>query len=74
MIMYRAAVHRLDAEFTILEVTTSNAFFFVSTRFCTISYMPTYQTRLTFSVLVASCVLGFSLEPDQTDNMNFVTI
>ena len=27
MFMYRAAVHTLDAEFTILEMTTSNAFF-----------------------------------------------
>ena len=27
MFMYRAAVHSLDAEFTILEMTTSNAFF-----------------------------------------------
>ena len=40
MYMYRAAVHGLDAEFTVLEMTTSNAFFFlVSSRFCTISYM-----------------------------------
>ena len=27
MFMYRAAVHSLDAEFTVLEMTTSNAFF-----------------------------------------------
>ena len=27
MFMYRAAVHSLDAEFAILEMTTSNAFF-----------------------------------------------
>ena len=27
MYMYRAAVHSLDAEFTVLEMTTSNAFF-----------------------------------------------
>ena len=79
MYMYRAAVHSLDAEFTVLEMTTSNAFFLVSSRFCTISYnasiLPTYRTRLTFfSALVASCVFGFSLEPDQTDNMSFVTI
>ena len=39
MYMYRAAVHSLDAEFTVLEMTTSNAFFLVSPRFCTISYM-----------------------------------
>ena len=40
MYMYRAAVHSLDAEFTVLEMTTSNAFFFlVSSRFCTISNM-----------------------------------
>ena len=37
------------------------------------SILPTYQTRLTFSTLVASCVFGFSLEPDQTNNMSFVT-
>ena len=28
MLMHRAAVHNLDAEFTILEMTTSNAFSF----------------------------------------------
>ena len=33
-----------------------------------------YLTRLTLSALVASCVFGYSLEPDQSDNMNFVTI
>ena len=38
MFMYREAVHSLDAEFTILEMTTSNAFFLVSSRFCTIPY------------------------------------
>ena len=27
MYMYRAAVHSLDAEFTVLEMTTSNTFF-----------------------------------------------
>ena len=27
MYMYQAAVHSLDAEFTVLEMTTSNAFF-----------------------------------------------
>ena len=36
--MYRAAVHSLDAEITVLEMTTSNAFFLVrsrlSLRFC----------------------------------------
>ena len=73
MYMYRAAVHSLDAEITFLEMTTSNAFFLVS-YFIHASILPTYRTRLTFSALVASCVLGFSLEPDQTDNMNFVTI
>ena len=43
MYMYRAVVHSLDAEITVLEMTTSNAFFLVSSRlslrFCTISYM-----------------------------------
>ena len=33
-----------------------------------------YFMRLTLSALVASCVFGYSLEPDQTDNMDFVTI
>ena len=33
MYMYRAAVHSLDAEFTVLEMTTSNAFFLVSSDF-----------------------------------------
>ena len=78
MYMYRAAVHSLDAEFTILEMTTSNAFFSrelkILNHFIHASILPTYRTRLTFSALVASCVLGLSLEPDQTDNMNFVTI
>ena len=78
MYMYRAAVHSLDAEFTVLEMTTSNACFSrelkILYHFIHASILPTYRTRLTFSALVASCVLGFSLEPDQTDNMNFVTI
>ena len=78
MYMYRADVHSLDAEFTVLEMTTSNAFFSrelkILYHFIHASILPTYRTRLTFSALVASCVLGFSLEPDQTDNMNFVTI
>ena len=33
-----------------------------------------YLTRVTLSALVANRVFGYSLEPDQTDNMNFVTI
>ena len=79
MYMLRTAVHNLDAEFTFLEMATSNAFFLVSSRFCTISHMllhilPMYLTRLTLSALVASFIFGYSLEPDQTDNMNFVTI
>ena len=78
MIMYRAAVHSLDAEFTILEMTISNAFnsreLKILYHFIHASILPTYRTRLTFSALVASCVFDFSLEPDQTDNINFVTI
>ena len=78
MYMYRAAVHSLDAEFTVLEITTSNAFFYRELKllyhFIHAFILPTYRTRLTFSALVASCVFGFSLEPDQTDNMSFVTI
>ena len=74
MYMYRAAVHNFDAKFTFLKLAISNAFFFlVSSRFCTI-FLPMYLTRLTLSALVASCVFGYSLEPDQTDNLNFVTI
>ena len=78
--MYRAAVHSLDAEFTstVLEMTTSNAFFSrelkILYHFIHASILSTYRMRLTFSALVASCVFGYSLEPDQTDNMNFVTI
>ena len=80
MSMYRAAVHTcsLDAEFTILEITTSNALFSRELKILYhsihASILPTYRMRLTFSALVTSCVFGFSLEPDQTDNMNFVTI
>ena len=78
MYMYRAAVHSLDADLNVLEMTTSNAFVSrelkILYQFIHASILPTYRTRLTFSALVASCVLGFSLEPDQTDNMNFVTI
>ena len=74
MYMYRAAVHSLDAEYTILEMTTSNALFSREFKilylFIHASILPTYRTRLTFSALVASCVFGYSLEPDQTDNMN----
>ena len=33
-----------------------------------------YLTRLTISELVAICVFGYSFEPKQTNNMNFVTI
>ena len=78
MYMYRAAVDRLDAEFTVLEMTTSNALFSrelkILYHFIHASILPTYRTKLTFSALVASCVFSFSLEPDQTDNMSFVTI
>ena len=79
MYMYRAAVHSLDADFTVLEMTTSNICLFsrelkILYHFIHASILPTYRTRLTFSALVASCVFGYSLEPDQTDNMNFVTI
>ena len=78
MYMYRAAVHSLDAEFTVLELTTSNALFSCELKilyhFIHASILPSYWTRLTFSALVVSCVFGFSLEPDQTDNMSFVTI
>ena len=62
MYMYRAAVHSLDAECTVLEMTTSNAFFSrelkILYHFIHASILQTYRTRLTFSVLVASCVFG----------------
>ena len=78
MYMYRAAVYSLDAEYAVLEMTTSNALFSrelkILYHFVHASISPTYRMRLTFSALVASCVIGYSLEPDQTDNMNFVTI
>ena len=52
MYMYRAAVHSLDAEFTVLEMTTSNAFFsrelMILYHFIHTSILPTYRTRLTF--------------------------
>ena len=48
MYMYRAAVHTLDAEFTVLEMTTSNAFFSrelkVLYHFIHASILPTYRT------------------------------
>ena len=74
MYMYRAAVHSLDAKFTVLEMTTSNAFFLVSLRFCTISYMLLSCQRIGRDYFFPRWWRGFSLEPDQTDNMNFVTI
>ena len=46
MYMYRAAVHSLDAEFTVLEMTTSNAFFSrelkILYHFIHASILPTY--------------------------------
>ena len=78
MYMYRAAVHSLDAEFTVLEMTTSNAFFSrelkILCHFKHASILPAYRTRLTFSALVVGCIFGYSLEPDHNDNMDFVTI
>ena len=78
MYMYRAAVHSMDAEFTVLEMTTSKWFFSrelkILYHFIHASILPTYRTRLTFSALVASCDFGFSLEQDQTDNISFVII
>ena len=52
MYMYRAAVHNLDAEFTVLEMTTSNAFFSrelkILYHFMRASILPMYRTILTF--------------------------
>ena len=52
MFMYRAAVHSLDAEFTILEMTTSNTFFSrelkILYHFIHASILPKYRTRLSF--------------------------
>ena len=60
MFMCRAALHSLDAEFTILEMTTSNALFSrelkILYHFIHAFILPTYRTRLFFSALVASCV------------------
>ena len=50
MYMCRAAVHNLDAEFTFFEMAISNAFFLVSSRFCTI-FLPMYLTRLRVSFI-----------------------
>ena len=78
MYMYRAAVHSLDAEFTFLEMATSNGFFSheikIVYHFTHASILPMYLTSLALTALVASCVFGCSLEPDQADIMNFVTI
>ena len=78
MYMYRAAVHSLDAEFTFLEMSTSNVFFLARRKivchFAHASILPMYLTSLALSALVAICVFGYSLEPDQADIMNFVTI
>ena len=74
MYMYRTAVHNLDAEFTFFRNYDLECLF---SRALKISYHFTHAsilTRLTLSALVASCVIGYSLEPDQTDNMNFVTL
>ena len=50
--MYQAAVHSLDAEFNVLEMTTSNAFFSrelkILYHFIHASILPTYLTRFTF--------------------------
>ena len=73
MYMYRAAVHTLAAEFTISNVFFSHELQILY-HFTHASFLVMYLTRLTISALVASCVFGYSLEPDQTDNMNFVTI
>ena len=76
--LYRAVVHNLDAEFTFLEMATSNTFFSrelkILYHFSHVSILPMYLTRLTVSALVAICVFGYSFEPEQTNNMNFVTI
>ena len=70
MYMFREAVHNLDVEFTFLEMATSNAFVSrelkILYHFTHASILPINLTRLTLSALVASCVFGYSLEPDQT--------
>ena len=77
MYIYPAAVHNLDAEFTffrngdlecLLSRELKNLYHFTHA-----SILLMYLTTLTLSALVASCVFCYSLEPDQTDNMNFVT-
>ena len=77
MYMYRTAVHNwmLNSLFRNgdLECLFSRELKILH-HFKHASILPMYLTRLTISALVASCVFGNSLEPDQTDNMNFVTI
>ena len=46
MYMNRATVHNLDAEFTYLEMAPSNAFFLVSSIFCTISHIYFYLANV----------------------------
>ena len=77
MYMYRAAVHSLDAEFTVLEMTTSNAFFTREPKICTIPYifyLANVSDEINFFRAGGELCLRLSLEPDQTDNMSFVTI
>ena len=78
MYMYRAAVHNSDAEFIFFRNGDHKCLFSreltILHHFTNASILPMYLTRLTLSALVASCVFGYSLEPDQNDNMNFVTI
>ena len=49
MYIYRAAVHNLDAEITVLEMKTSNAFFSrelkILYHFIHASVLPAYGTR-----------------------------
>ena len=58
MYMYRAAVHSLDAEFTVLEMTTSNAFFSrelkILYHFKHASILPAYRwySGLCFEILI----------------------
>ena len=79
MYMYRAAVHSLDAEFTVQEMTTSNAFFSLELKilyhFKHASILPAYRTRLTFSACGELCLrLQFRIRSDRQNELcNYLT-
>ena len=74
MYMYRTAVHNLDAEFTFLEMATSNAFFFSWAQdlvpFHTCFYLANVTDEINYFRVSCECVFGYILEPDQDRNIN----